>query len=100
VLTDIRALADYFSLILSCAYLVSTIYYRASTHDVGHSIGEARFGFNPTASSHFHVIEYVDVDAVCTGVTTTKRIYSNAPFFRGSSILSCPYKWCPNEPPL
>jgi hypothetical protein len=25
VLTDIHALADYFSLILSCAYLVSTI---------------------------------------------------------------------------
>ena len=32
-----------------------------STHDVGHSVGEARLGFDPTASSHFCVIEYVDV---------------------------------------
>ena len=39
-----------------------------STHDVGHSIGEAHLGFDLTASSHFHVIEYVDVDAVCAGV--------------------------------
>ena len=30
-----------------------------------HSIGEAQLGFDPIASSHFHVIEYVDVDAVC-----------------------------------
>ena len=43
-----------------------------STHDVGHSIGEARLGFDPTASSHFHMIEYVDVDSVCVGV----EIYS------------------------
>jgi hypothetical protein len=43
-----------------------------SIHDVGHSVGEARLGFDPTASSHFHVIEYVDVNAVCTGV----EIYS------------------------
>jgi hypothetical protein len=39
-----------------------------TTHDVGHSIGEARLGFDPTASSYFHVIEYVDVDGLCTGV--------------------------------
>ncbi|XP_066361093.1 F-box protein At5g07610-like [Miscanthus floridulus] len=44
-----------------------------STHDVGHSIGEARLGFDPTTSSHFHVIEYVDVDGMCTGV----EIYSS-----------------------
>ena len=44
-----------------------------STHDVGHSIGEARFEFDPTASSHFHVIEYVDVNAMCAGV----EIYSS-----------------------
>ena len=44
-----------------------------STHDVGHFIGEAHLGFDPIASSHFHVIEYVDVDAVCAGV----EIYSS-----------------------
>jgi hypothetical protein len=34
-------------------------------------------------------------------LTTTKMIYINAPFFlRGNSILSRPYKWCPNEPSL
>ena len=44
-----------------------------STHDVGHSVGEARLGFDPIASSHFHVIEYVDVDGVCIGV----EIYSS-----------------------
>ena len=30
-------------------------------------------GFDPIASSHFHVIEYVDVNAMCTGV----EIYSS-----------------------
>ena len=44
-----------------------------STHDVGHSVGEARFGFDLAASSQFHVIEYVDVDTVCIGV----KIYSS-----------------------
>ena len=39
-----------------------------STHDVGHAIGEARLAFDPIASSHFHVFEYVDVNAVCAGV--------------------------------
>ena len=43
------------------------------THDVGHSVSEAHLGFDPTASSHFHVIEYVDVDGLCTGVV----IYSS-----------------------
>ena len=42
------------------------------THDVGHAVGEARLAFNPTTSSHFHVIEYVDVNAMCAGV----EIYS------------------------
>jgi hypothetical protein len=33
--------------------------------------------------------------------TIKKRICSNVPFFcRGGSVLSGPYKWCPNEPPL
>jgi F-box interacting protein len=44
-----------------------------STHDVGHVVGEARLAFDPTASSQFHVIEYVDVEAVCAGV----EIYSS-----------------------
>ncbi|XP_066333971.1 uncharacterized protein [Miscanthus floridulus] len=44
-----------------------------STHDVGHAVGEARLGFDPIASLHFHVIEYVDVDVVCVGV----EIYSS-----------------------
>ena len=44
-----------------------------STHDVGHSVGEARLGFDLIASSHFHVIEYVDVDGMCIGVA----IYSS-----------------------
>ena len=44
-----------------------------STHDVGHSVVEARLWFDPTDSSHFHVIEYVDVDGLCLGV----EIYSS-----------------------
>ncbi|XP_066316387.1 putative F-box protein At3g16210 [Miscanthus floridulus] len=44
-----------------------------STHDVGHAVSEARLAFDLTASSHFHVIEYVDVNAVCVGV----EIYSS-----------------------
>ena len=44
-----------------------------STHDVGHAVGEARLAFDPTASPHFDVIEYVDVNAVCTGV----EVYSS-----------------------
>ena len=39
-----------------------------STHDVGHAVGEAHLAFDSTASSHFHVIEYVDVDGLCAGV--------------------------------
>ena len=39
-----------------------------STHDVGLAIGEAGLTFDPTGSSYFHVIEYVDVNAMCTGV--------------------------------
>ena len=38
-----------------------------STHDVGHSVGEARLGFDLIASSLFHMIEYVDINAVCVG---------------------------------
>jgi hypothetical protein len=44
-----------------------------STHDVGHAVGEARLAFNPTTSSYFHVIEYVDVGGVFVGV----EIYSS-----------------------
>ena len=45
-----------------------------STHDVGHAIGEARLAFDLTASSYFHVIEYVDVDTMYAVV----EIYSSA----------------------
>jgi F-box interacting protein len=44
-----------------------------STHDVGHAVGEARLAFDPIAFSHFQVIEYVDVNAVCAGM----EIYSS-----------------------
>ena len=37
-----------------------------------HSIGQAPLGFEPT-SSHFHVIEFVEVKGVCVGV----EIYSS-----------------------
>ena len=43
------------------------------THDVGHAVGEAHLVFYLIVSSHFHVIEYVDVNAVCVGV----EIYSS-----------------------
>ena len=35
-----------------------------------YSVGEARLGFNPIASSHFHVIEYIEEeqDDECNGV--------------------------------
>jgi hypothetical protein len=44
-----------------------------STHDVGHAVSEARLAFDLTASSHFHVIEFLDVNAVCADV----EIYSS-----------------------
>jgi hypothetical protein len=44
-----------------------------STNDVGHAVGEAHLGFDQIASSHFHMIEYVDVNVVCAGV----EIYSS-----------------------
>jgi F-box interacting protein len=71
-----------------------------STHDVGHSVGEALLGFDPTTSSYFHVIEYVDVDAVCAGVEiysskTAAWIYeeskwgehTDVTFYRSSSVF-------------
>ncbi|XP_066341866.1 uncharacterized protein [Miscanthus floridulus] len=33
-----------------------------------HSIGEARLGFDLTATSHFHVFEYMEEDGQCVGV--------------------------------
>ena len=33
-----------------------------------HSVGEARLGFDPTATSHFHVIEYMEEEDECVGV--------------------------------
>ena len=44
-----------------------------STHDLGYAVGEARLGFDPTSSSNFHVIDYVDVNGLCAGV----EIYSS-----------------------
>ena len=39
-----------------------------------HAVGQARLGFDPTASSHFHVIEFVEEeDTECLGV----EIYSS-----------------------
>jgi hypothetical protein len=32
------------------------------------SVGQDRFGFDPTVSSHFHVIEFVEVENACVGV--------------------------------
>ena len=54
-----------------------------STHDVDHSVGEARLGFDPIAFSYFHVIEYVDVNDLCIGVEiylseTTTWIYKES----------------------
>ena len=37
-----------------------------------YSVGQARLGFDPT-SSHFHVIEFVEVEGACVGV----EIYSS-----------------------
>jgi hypothetical protein len=44
-----------------------------STHYVGHASSEARLAFNPIASTQYHVIEYVDDDALYLGV----EIYSS-----------------------
>jgi hypothetical protein len=54
-----------------------------STHDVGHAVDEAHVAFDPTVSLHFHVNEYVDVNAVCAGVEiyscqTTSWIYKES----------------------
>ena len=38
-----------------------------------HSVGQARLGFNPTMSSHFLVIEFVQEEGACVGV----EIYSS-----------------------
>ena len=48
-------------------------------------------GFNPTASSHFHVIEYVDVDTVCVGVEiysskTTAWIYKESEWSKHTNV--------------
>jgi hypothetical protein len=33
-----------------------------------YSVGEAQLGFDPTASSHFHVFKYMEEDGQCVGV--------------------------------
>jgi hypothetical protein len=63
-----------------------------STHDVGHSVGEAHLGFDPIASSHFHVIEYVDVVGLCVGVEkysyeTTAWIYKESEWGEDTDVI-------------
>jgi len=62
-----------------------------STHDVDHSVGEACLGFDPIASSHFHVIEYVDVDSFYTCVEiysseTTAWIYKESKWSEDTDV--------------
>jgi len=63
-----------------------------STHDVGCAVGEARLGFDPIASSYFHVIEYVDVDAMFIGVEiyssqTTTWIYKESEWDKHTDVI-------------
>jgi hypothetical protein len=55
-----------------------------------HSIGEARLGFDPIASSHFHVIECIEEeqDDECMGVD----IYSS----KTTALICKESKWEPN----
>ena len=55
-----------------------------------HSVGEARLGFDSTASSHFHVFEYMEEDGQCMGMDiysskTTAWIFKE---FNGAKRLS------------
>ena len=55
------------------------------------SIGQARLGFDPT-SSHFHVIEFVEVEGACVGVEiysskTTAWIFKKSEWGEGSIVL-------------
>ena len=55
------------------------------------SVGQARLGFEPT-SSHFHVIEFVEVEGVCVGVDiysskTTAWIFKEFEWGDGSIVL-------------
>ena len=58
----------------------------SSTHDVGHAVGEARLAFDPTASSYFHMIKYVDVYKVWR-FTHLKLQYISIRNLNGASIL-------------
>jgi hypothetical protein len=65
-----------------------------STHDVDHAVGEAHLAFDPTASAHFHVIEYVDVHAVCVGVEiyssqTAVWIYKESEWGEQTDVIFC-----------
>jgi hypothetical protein len=55
------------------------------------SIGQARLGFDPT-SSHFHVIEFVEVEGACVGVEIYSSkiaawIFKESEWGKGSIIL-------------
>ena len=58
-----------------------------------HSIGEARLGFDPTASSHSHVFEYIEKeqDDECKGVDiysskTAAWIYKESKWGRNTCV--------------
>ena len=55
------------------------------------SVGQARLGFDPT-SSHFHVIEFVEVEGACVGVEvysskTAAWIFKESKWGEGSIVL-------------
>ena len=63
-------------------------------HVLPHSIcfvGQAHLGFDPT-SSHFHVIEFVEVEGACVGVEiysskTIAWIFKEPEWSKGSIVL-------------
>ena len=57
-----------------------------------YSVGQARLGFNPM-SSHFHVIEFVEVEGACVGVEIYSSkivawIFKESEWGKGSIVLS------------
>ena len=59
-----------------------------------HSVSEARLGFDPKASSHFHVIEYIEEEQFdrCRGVDiysskTAAWIYKKSKWGRNACVI-------------
>ena len=55
------------------------------------SVGQAHLGFDPM-SSHFHVIEFVEVEGACVGVEiysskTTAWLFNESKWGEGSTVL-------------